>query len=65
MKARLKIITGFVAVSTLGSLMGWYWHGLVDCLGMDVHTVHFGPALLWIVVALLASRVINRLVFND
>jgi hypothetical protein len=52
-------------VGTIGSLLGWYWDSFLECLTQDINLVHFGPALMWVVIAFLAVRSLNRLIFKD
>jgi len=41
-----KAVAAIVVIGAIGSMIGWYWDGFIDCLGMDIHHVHFGPALV-------------------
>jgi len=60
-----KAVLLLAVVGTIGSLLGWYWDSFLECLTQDVHHVHFGPALMWVVIAFLVVRSLNRLIFKD
>lgn len=60
-----KVVAVTAIIGAIGSVVGWYWDIFIDCLGQDIHHIHFGPALLWIVLALFVTKVINHLIFKD
>jgi hypothetical protein len=35
-------------IGLTGSMIGWYWHSLIDCLSTPIHSLKFGPAVVWI-----------------
>lgn len=46
-------------------MAGWYWQEMVDCLDQSIHDLRFGPALLWIVIAMALIRLFNRMIMKD
>lgn len=60
-----KIVACTAIIGAIGSVMGWYWDCFLDCLGQDIHHVHFGVALVWIILACLVVRALNHLIFKD
>ena len=56
-----RIVTAAAVVGAIGSLIGWYFDGLITALSQSVHDVHFGAALLWMVTSALVVVMFNRL----
>ncbi|MGV0949317.1 MAG: hypothetical protein ACOYB3_01500 [Azonexus sp.] len=59
-----KAVLFLAVVGTIGSLIGWYWDALLGCLTQDIHHVHFGPVLLWLLIFFLVVKSLNRFIFK-
>lgn len=60
-----KTVLAVAVIGTIGSLAGWYWEELLRTLTQSLPNVHFGPALLWCVLAAVIVRLLNRLIFKN
>lgn len=64
-KDRVKFIFAVALIGAMGSMIGWYWDIFIDCLANDITHVHFGAALLWVVLATLVIKSLNHLIYRD
>lgn len=61
----IKAVLVVAVIGSFGSLFGWYWHDILDCLSKPISSVRFGPALLWLALTLFLVKAVNRLIFKN
>lgn len=56
-----KLVLSAAVIGATGSLLGWYYDELITALSSPAYSVHFGSALLWMIISALVVVMFNRL----
>lgn len=62
---RFRAAYYLAVVGCFGSLVGWYYDAMLECLACHISDAKFGPALVWFIIAGIFVRAFNKVVYKD